>query len=131
MKRFHFAAVAALCGSALLVACGGGDEDFQGGPPGGGGPPTLPPPASAPALKTVLAAKYGKVGFPIGAAIEAVFTVAGSPDAALLLKHFSSITAENAMKPQTIWPNLAGSATQPAAAPNFAAADVIYNFGLT
>jgi endo-1,4-beta-xylanase len=34
------------------------------------------------------------------------------------------------MKPDTIWPNAAGSTTQPAAAPNFAPADVIYNFAL-
>jgi endo-1,4-beta-xylanase len=117
------AAVAAL----LLAACGGGDDEFR--PPGGGGsgPPTLPPPASAPALKTVLAAKYGVVDYPIGTAYE---IINDAPDHALWIKHFSSVTAERSMKPDVIWPNLAGSTTQPAAAPNFQAADSLYNAAL-
>jgi endo-1,4-beta-xylanase len=114
---------------SLLAACGGGGGDGSSGPPplgGGGGGGGLPSPASAPALKTVLAGRYGVVNFPIGAAIEAGSTVGN--DAQILLKHFNSITAENAMKPDTIWPNAAGSSTQPAAAPNFTAADVLLNF---
>jgi endo-1,4-beta-xylanase len=115
--------------AALLVACGGGGGGGGGsGPPplGGGGGGGLPPAASAPALKTVLASRYGVVNFPVGAAIEARSTTGG--DAQLLIKHFNSITAENAMKPDTIWPNAPGSTTQPAAAPNFAPADVLVTF---
>jgi endo-1,4-beta-xylanase len=116
---------------SLLAACGGGGGGGSSGPPplgGGGGGGGLPSPASAPALKTVLAGRYGVVNFPIGAAIEAGST-AGS-DAQTLLKHFNSITAENAMKPDTIWPNAPGSTTQPAASPNFAAADVLLNYAI-
>lgn len=126
MTRLVLAALAAML---VIAGCGGGGDDTPNGPPTGGGPPTLPPPASAPALKTVLAAKYGVVDFPIGAAIEPVFTT--SLDSPLLIKHFSSVTAENAMKPDTIWPNAINSNTQPAASPNFAPADAIYNWALT
>jgi endo-1,4-beta-xylanase len=115
--------------ATLLVACGGGGGDGGGG---GGGPPPLggggglPSPASAPALKTVLAGRYGVVNFPVGVAIESGSTV-GNPSQ-LLLKHFNSITAENVMKPDRIWPNAPGSTTQPAASPNFVPADVLLNF---
>jgi endo-1,4-beta-xylanase len=62
-------------------------------------PPALPDPASAPALKDV----YGG-SFLIGGAIEPFQTDAttNAPDVALLAKHYSSITAENVMKPETI-----------------------------
>jgi len=114
-----------------LCGCGGGGDGggFMAPPPPGGGNPTpqLPSPASAPALKAVLAARYGVVNFPVGAAIEPPSTTAAS-DSALLLKHFSSITAENVMKPDTLWPNAAGSTTAPAASPNFAPADVLATF---
>jgi endo-1,4-beta-xylanase len=111
----------------LLAGCGGSDEPFTP-PPGNGGPPSseLPSPATAPALKTVLAAKFGVVNFPIGAAIEPGSTVSAT-DSPLLLKHFSSITAENAMKPDTLWPSIPGT-SQPQASPNFAQADIIANY---
>jgi len=119
-------------GAAMLVAlagCGGGGD--SGGlsppPPGGGG--QLPSPSTAPALKTVLAAKYGVVNFPVGAAIEPASTT-NATDSALLIKHFSSITAENAMKPDTIWPNAPGSTTLPAPSPDFTRADVLVNFAV-
>jgi endo-1,4-beta-xylanase len=125
MKRLVFVTLMVLS----LGGCGGGGDDPPpAGPPGGGGPPTLPPPASAPALKTVLAAKYGMVNFPVGAAIEPSATTTAL-ESSLLLKHFSSVTAENAMKPDTIWPSLAGTAL-PAPAPNFGPADTIYNYAL-
>ena len=110
----------------LLAGCGG-DEPFNP-PPGNGGPPTsqLPNPASAPALKTTLAAKFGVVNFPIGAAIEPASTV-NATDSALLLKHFSSITAENAMKPDTSG-RACRAPRQPTATPNFVEADVIANY---
>jgi endo-1,4-beta-xylanase len=130
MTRLFLAAVAAML---LIAGCGGGggDDDFQGAPPpSGGGSGTLPPPASAPALKTVLAAKYGMADFPIGAAIEPASVGAASADRPLLLKHFSSVTAENAMKPDTVWPSQAGNATLPAAAPNFVPADAIYDWAI-
>lgn len=125
MRRTTLAAMTAL----VLAACGGGGggDDFQGNPgpgTGGGGnnPPSLPSPSSAPALKTVLEAKFGVTGFPIGAAIEPSATTT-TPDSTLLIKHFSSVTAENAMKPDTVWP-------VESAGPNFAPADVIYQFAL-
>ena len=126
------------CATALLVAltgCGGGGGGFDDGGGGGGGgggndTPTLPPPSSAPALKTTLAAKYGQVGFPVGAAIEPGATTS-SPESALLLKHYSSVTAENAMKPDTIWPTLPGSnPALPTPGPNYVPADTIYNFAI-
>ena len=89
----------------VLAACGGDDDPFTP-PPGGPSAPQLPNPASAPALKTTLAAKYGVVNFPVGAAIEPGSTTDAS-DSALLIKHFSSITAENVMKPDTIVPSYA------------------------
>jgi endo-1,4-beta-xylanase len=121
MKRALLSATAVLM---LLTGCGGGDGDEFDGGGGGNNPPTLPPPASAPPLKTVLAAKYGVVDYPIGTAYE---IIQDAPDHALWIKHFSSVTSEWRMKPDVIWPNLAGSTTQPAAAPNFQGADSLYN----
>jgi endo-1,4-beta-xylanase len=115
--------------TTTLIACGGGGDGGGTLPPpaGGGGTPQLPSPASAPALKTTLAAKFGMTNFPIGAAIEVAAT--GGTDGAILQKHFSSITAENVMKPDTIWPSIPGTApAQPAAQPNFGPADALVNF---
>jgi len=126
MRKVLFGA--AMAAVMFLAGCGGGDEPFTP-PPGNGGPPPsqLPSPSTAPALKASLAAKFGVVNFPIGAAIEPASTL--NADAPLLLKHFSSITAENAMKPLNIWPNMPNTApAQPAASPNFVEADVIANF---
>ncbi|MEJ0085470.1 MAG: endo-1,4-beta-xylanase [Pseudomonadota bacterium] len=131
MSRFSSCGFAALL-AAALVACGGGGGGGSLPPPagGGGGTPQLPSPSTAPALKTILAAKYGMANFPIGAAIEVGST--GGTDAAILQKHFSSITAENAMKPDTIWPNKPGTApAQPADQPNFGPADALVNFAAT
>jgi endo-1,4-beta-xylanase len=114
-----------LIGAAtLIVACGGGGG--IGAPPPSGPPPPaapqLPNPASAPAMKTVSASNYL-----VGAAIPPDFTTGAN--GALLLKHMSSLTAENAMKPDTIQPSLPGSPDQPAAL-NFVPADTIVNFAL-
>lgn len=140
MKKFRIATIAMV--GALLAGCGGGGDgsgaSSSGGgggggggnfPPPVGGGPNLPPPASAPALKTTLAARFGVVNYPVGAAIEAGSLVGTDRD--ILLKHFSSITAENAMKPDTIRPNAPGSTDQPIAAPNFAPADVLVSFATT
>ena len=73
MRQFRALSGAALI--TLLVACGGGGD--AGPPVGPAAPPSgprLPPPASAPALKTTLAARYGVVNFPVGAAIEPAST---------------------------------------------------------
>ena len=61
MRKALFGAAMAV---TFLAGCGGGDEPFTP-PPGNGGPPPpqLPSPASAPALKTMLAAKFGVVEF--------------------------------------------------------------------
>ena len=107
----------------LLAGCGG-DEPFTP-PPGGDTPPALPSPASAPALKTVIAGRFGMANYPVGAAIEPASTT--NPDSALLIKHFSSITAENVMKPDTLWPSVPGT-SQPASSPNFTQADILVNF---
>lgn len=75
-----------------------------------------------------MSARFGTVNFPIGAAIEPAATT-DVTDSAILIKHYSSITAENAMKPDTIWPSIPGSSpAQPAAAPNFAPADTLVAF---
>jgi endo-1,4-beta-xylanase len=125
MKR-----IASVFAFAVLTACGGGGgDDGSSAPPplgGGNGGSQLPNPATAPALKTVIASRMSMVNFPIGAAIEPAST-AGA-DAPILQKHFSSITAENVMKPDTIWPNAPGSGTQPAASPNFVPADQLVTF---
>ncbi|HEV7605707.1 MAG TPA: endo-1,4-beta-xylanase [Steroidobacteraceae bacterium] len=123
MNRICIGIAAATLG--VLSACGGGGDTFTP-PPGGPSTPSLPSPASAPALKTVLAAKFGVANFPVGAAIEPASTT-NATDSALLIKHFSSITAENAMKPDTIWPSQPGT-SQPAASPNFTQADILVNF---
>jgi endo-1,4-beta-xylanase len=86
----------------------------------------LPDPATAQPLKTTIATRFGVVDYPVGAAIEPASTT--NADAAVLRKHFSSITAENAMKPDTIWPNAAGSTTLPAGQANFAPADALVAF---
>ncbi len=130
MRQFRAATGAALI--VMLSACGGGGDGGGSFPPpsGGGGGGGLPPPSSAPALKTVLAAKYGVVDFPVGAAIEPNSTT-NAPDRDILLKHYSSITAENAMKPDTVWPNKAGTSgatAQPADTPNFAPGDTLAAF---
>jgi hypothetical protein len=74
--RITFSSVATSSLAALLVACGGGGGG--GGslppPPAGGGSGQLPDPATAPALKATLAASFGVVNFPVGAAIEAAST---------------------------------------------------------
>jgi len=118
MKGIRASAAATL--ACVLVACGGGGEAAPVPPPGGGGPPQLPDPATAPALKTIIAGNFGTVNFPVGAAIGTASTTGA--DAALLTKHFSSITAENVMKPDTI------KGTSEAQAYNFAPADQLAAF---
>jgi len=94
----------------LLAACGGGGGGGGGGDSSPTSPtpqnpspspntPQLPNPSTAPALRDVFAES-----FPIGAAIEPE-QLDDDRDRALLLKHYSSLTAENAMKPSTIAPN--------------------------
>lgn len=73
-------------------------------------------------MKTVLGSNYL-----VGAAIPPDFTTGANGIA--LIRHMSSLTAENAMKPDTLQPSLDGFPDQPAAL-NFAPADVIVNFAL-
>jgi endo-1,4-beta-xylanase len=80
-------------------------------------------------LKTTIATRFGVVDYPVGAAIEPASTNNG--DAAVLIKHFSSITGENAMKPDTVWPNApgtSGATAMPAATANFAPGDTLVAF---
>lgn len=95
--------------SLWLVACGGGGGGGGGSPPPSNPPqnppppppqqPQLPDPATAPALRTELGSY-----FLVGAALEPsqLNATTNAADVALLQKHFSSITAENVMKPSTI-----------------------------
>lgn len=111
--------------AVLLGACGGGGSGGGSASSSSGGgsqnpPPQLPDPASAPALKTVYAGNFW-----VGAAIPPSFTT--DMNAAVLVKHMSSLTAENAMKPDTIQPSLPSDPDQPAAL-NFAPADTIVAF---
>lgn len=102
-----------LLAAFFLASCGGGGGGGSGtstppppanNPPNNNPPaPTLPDPATAPALKTVIAGRFGVVDFPVGAAIEPSSTTGA--DATLLAKHMSSLTAENAMKPDAIASN--------------------------
>jgi endo-1,4-beta-xylanase len=116
------APVALVAGCAwMLVACGGGGNSAPPPPPDGGIiVPQLPDPAAAPALKAVFAAN-----FLVGAAIAPVSTTDG--DATLLVKHMSSITADNALKPDTLQPSVPGSPDLPGAM-NFAPADTLVAF---
>jgi endo-1,4-beta-xylanase len=115
----------ALAALLALAGCGGGGgsvgSSSSSSSSSSSGGPQLPPAATAPALKTEMAARFGTANFPIGAAIEPAATTDAS-DSAILLKHFSSVTAENAMKPDSIWPS--------GAAPNYTNANVIYNFAM-
>lgn len=121
----------------MLAACGGGGGEGGGSvpPPGGGssssssssggGTPQLPAPSTAPSLASTIAARYGSPNYRVGAAVQT------STGQALILKHFSSITAEYQMKPDIVWPNAAGtsgSTAQPAAQANYAAGDAFANF---
>jgi endo-1,4-beta-xylanase len=127
MRRICIAIGAAL--AITLAACGGSSKGLTPTGSGGGSAGGLPPPASAPALKTQIAVRMGVVGFPVGAAIEADSLVGIGAD--LLRKHYSSITAENAMKPDTLWPNApgtSGATALPAGTPNFAPADALVSF---
>jgi endo-1,4-beta-xylanase len=111
------------CMALLLAACGGGGGGGAApGGSGGGGTPQLPDPASAPAMKTVFSSNYL-----VGAAIPPEFT--SGTNATVLIKHMSSLTAENAMKPDTIQPSMDGFPDQPAAM-NFAPADTIVSFAM-
>lgn len=118
---------------ALLSACGGGggysgsSSSSSSSSSSGGGTPVLPDPATAPPLKTNIAARFGVANYPVGAAIEPA-SLTNATESALLIKHFSSITAENVMKPDSIWPSVPGT-SQPAASPNFTQADLLVNFG--
>jgi len=130
MRGNPIGAIAALAiAVSLLTACG----ESMDYPPAsssssssGGNAPQLPNPDSAPSLKTTIAGRYGVLDYPVGAAIEPA-SLTNATESALLIKHFSSITAENVMKPDTIWPSVPGT-SQPAASPNFIRADLLVNF---
>lgn len=128
MRHFRAALAAAL--AALFAGCGGSSDGTGGDfpPPAGGGGSGLPPASSAPPLKTTLSTRFGVVNYPVGAAIEAA-SLTGA-DREILLKHFSSITAENAMKPDVIRPtaNTTTPTPQPIPQPDFAPADALVSF---
>lgn len=95
-----------LLGSGVLLAagCGGGGggsgtQPVASPPPP---PPPLPPPPPPPpgALSEVFADV-----FPVGAAITPQQLSSDSQDRPIIERHFSSLTAENVMKPSTIAPS--------------------------
>jgi endo-1,4-beta-xylanase len=117
---------AALLAVGLTVsACGGGGGGGPNliAPPPGSSAPQMPPAASAPALKTAYASHFF-----VGAAIGPASTT--DDDSPLLLKHFNSITADNALKADTVQPSVAGSPDLPAAL-NFGPADTLLNYART
>ena len=135
MLRYRL--IATTASAVLMASCGGGGGDGPTPPPAPAPSPApppsggLPPPSTAQPLKTVLAARYGVLGYPVGAAIEPASTT--NADAPILQKHFSSITGENAMKPDTIWPNApgtSGATAMPATQPNFVPGDALATFAL-
>ena len=120
---------------ALLVACGGGGDGAArfrlvgggGGSAAGGGLP-----ASG---ERARAQDHSRRALWRGEFPRRRRHRAGSHDTTLdrdvLLKHFSSITAENAMKPDTVWPNSAGTGgalRNPPTQPNFVPADTLADF---
>lgn len=110
--------VLALFAALFTTACGGGGGSSTPAPaPSAPSPvvPVLPDPSGAPALKTLY-------GFSFGAAIEPA-QMDSPTEATLLRKHFSSVTAENVMKPDTIGPT--------EGAYNFAPADQLVDFART
>ncbi len=91
-----------------LAACGGGGHEDASSPASTSGTPKppveapapqLPDPSAAPALKTEFAA-YFKIG--AAAEIWQIDPATNAADVALLKKHFSSVTAANVMKADTI-----------------------------
>ncbi len=129
MSRARFIETTIVC--LFLAACGGGG--------GGGGsptpnpnppnppqdpdptPPQLPDPSTAPALKTQFDGYFG-----IGAAIEPE-QLDDAADRALLLKHYSNLTPENAMKADTIAPTDPSTSTD-GEPYKFERADLIVDF---
>lgn len=105
---------------AALTACGGGSAASPVPPPSGGTPPLPPtPPVSTTPADGLLRDRY-RNNFVVGAAIGANQIRTGSQDADILAKQFSSITAENLMKPEALAPT-EGTYT-------FAAADGLVDF---
>jgi len=106
VRTFRVIEVLVVC--LTLAACGGSGGGGSSSPPPPTPPTQNPPPPSTPQLPdsaTAPALKDDFVGFfRIGAAIEPE-QLDNTADRALLLKHYSSLTAENAMKPDTIAPN--------------------------
>lgn len=107
MKKIEFMFARSLWMTVVattLAACGGGGAGGSTPPPSN--PTPLPPPpvaqlpdaASAPAMKNVLGGY-----FRVGAAIEPDQLLVSS-DRQLLEKHMSTLTAENALKADTIAP---------------------------
>ena len=90
-----------LAGAAFtaLGACGGGGSSSTPSAVTPPPPPPPPPPVTEGQLKNRFASN-----FVVGAAIEASQIAAGSTDAAILASQFSSITAENLMKPYALAP---------------------------
>ncbi len=95
-------ALAIVTTGLMCTACGGGGG--AGSPPPSTPPPPpstpqLPDAAAAPALKTIFAPDF-RVGAAV--AIGHVDPTTRASDVALIQKHFSTLTPENAMKADTI-----------------------------
>jgi len=108
-------------GLAALTACGGGSSASPTPPPSGGTPPPAPPtpPTSTTPADGILRDTF-RNNFVVGAAIGTSQIAENSEDADILSKQFSSITAENLMKPEALAPT-EGTYT-------FEAADALIDF---
>lgn len=97
-----------LLGAAVSVlgACGGGSGNSSPTPTAIAPPPAPPPPPPPPPPVAADGALSGRFedNFVVGAAIGSSQISAGSRDAEILATQFSSITAENLMKPETLSP---------------------------
>ncbi|PHR93150.1 MAG: endo-1,4-beta-xylanase [Robiginitomaculum sp.] len=105
--------------ATLLPGCGSSGGSLPASIPVPVPVPPPPPPAPTPPVSGLLRGTYAP-NFLIGAAIGALQIQTGSDDANILANQFSSITAENAMKPQAIAPTEGNY--------NFSEADALLTF---
>lgn len=98
-----------LTAGALALAlggCGGGAASSSSGTTvNAPTPPAPPPPPATPPTTSVNLKDVFETNFDVGAAIGLDQIDPNLPDEALLSAHFSSITAENVMKPATMAPS--------------------------
>ena len=93
-------------GLAMLSACGGGNSSSTPPPSGGTPPPPPVPPTPPPTTETPvdgLLRDTFRNNFVVGAAVGPA-QIGRTDDSDVLAKQFSSLTAENVMKPEALAP---------------------------